>query len=431
MDIKKKLARLDPDETNKKENNKYKNKKYNKDMGKDYQIDSEEGTAGDLSFSILENDRISASIKKNKHGKHLVITAEYILDYQHGLYQLGKISDCCYDDHNILARKFFGYGYKKFLFIDTETTGLAGGTGTTAFMIGLGYFTDEKFVTKQLFMRDFHEEAAVLYTLKDFFDRFPVMISFNGKSFDLPLVSTRMVMNRFQKIKDKVHIDLLHEARRNWSHFDSCSLSRLEEKVLNVKRKNDVPGYRVPHLYFQFLKNDNYHQLAPVFNHNRIDIISLVTLLIKLLENHCPRIKKSQNLSSRVLFNLGQIYDGDKKTDISITFYEKALLKSDTVYLKTGIERKLSWQYKRKNNWEKATVIWEQMYNQGRGGLFPYRELAKYYEHQQKDYALAGKFTRQALDYICEKRNVINNYIEEKEKLEHRLQRLQQKQENR
>ena len=129
------------------------------------------------------------------------------------------------------------------LFLDTETTGLAGGAGTVAFLVGLGYFTGGGFAVEQVLMRDYGQENELLRTVSSVAGRFSVLCTFNGRTFDAPLLASRFVMNRLSARLPDVHADVLYPARRLWKlRLKSCTLSNLEEQLLHVKREDDLPG---------------------------------------------------------------------------------------------------------------------------------------------------------------------------------------------
>jgi uncharacterized protein YprB with RNaseH-like and TPR domain len=165
-------------------------------------------------------------------------------------------------------------------FLDTETTGLAGGSGTCAFLIGVGRITPTGFRVRQYFMRDFDEEASALAALEEDLAGAETLVTYNGKTFDLPLLETRFRMSRRKPPFAKLpHLDLLHGARRLWRlRYESCKLTALESEVLGMEREGDVPGFLIPPIYFDFVRNGLADRLAPVFHHNALDIVSLACL---------------------------------------------------------------------------------------------------------------------------------------------------------
>ena len=387
----------------------------------------------ELDSSFIK-DKLAGEIIENDGGDFYKREVHYDLNRNHGFYQIGEIFDHQSSDFKVLLDKEKKNIFKdkkikellsNFLFIDTETTGLMGGTGTLPFMIGAGYFQDDQFIVRQYFMRDYDDEYSLLLDLKNLISQNNYLVSFNGKSFDLPLLETRFVLNRMDKPESSYHFDLLHISRRVWNHLDSCSLGNLENEILDIYRKDDVSGNQIPKIYFKYLRKKDPLLVAPIFKHNLIDIVSLVILLKHLLEvynNSC-----NCQLSAYELYNLGHYWQKKKAIKKSIDFLEEARKKSKEYKLNEEIAKKLSWQYKRKENWIKAVLIWEKMVENDQGRLFPYRELAKYYEHQKKDFKKAKNYVKQAQVILRKKRILFNNFADEKEKLDHRLNRLVKK----
>src|SRR5581483_2632117 len=165
-------------------------------------------------------------------------------------------------------------------FLDTETTGLAGGAGTYAFLIGVGHATYDGFRLRQFFMRDFAEESSLLDSLEKYLAQFEVLITYNGKTYDQPLLETRFAMARRRHPFDRLrHLDLLYGARRLWKlRLESCRLIQLENQILGVEREGDLPGELIPYYYFEYVRTQQALRLVPIFHHNAIDILSLACL---------------------------------------------------------------------------------------------------------------------------------------------------------
>ena len=169
---------------------------------------------------------------------------------------------------------------ERWAFLDTETTGLAGGTGTYAFLIGVGSIDATGFRLRQFFMRDYSEEPSLLYRLAEHLSQFDVLITYNGKAYDQPLLETRFRMVRARHPFDRLpHLDLLFGARRLWKlRLESCRLMDLESRILGVEREGDLAGEMIPYFYFEFLRTKQAFRLVPIFHHNAIDILSLACL---------------------------------------------------------------------------------------------------------------------------------------------------------
>lgn len=174
---------------------------------------------------------------------------------------------------------------RRMVFWDTETTGL-GGPGTYVFLVGLGYLEDDTFVVRQHFIRSPDEERAMLHEIAASLPKWPTMTTFNGVSFDLPLLRARMKAHDVKMdLSDVLHCDLLYGARRLWQRrLPNCRLQTLEEHILDFRRQGDVPSAEVPSMYFDYLKSGDLSSLEGVFHHNVLDIISLAGLMVAMHE---------------------------------------------------------------------------------------------------------------------------------------------------
>jgi len=316
----------------------------------------------------------------------------------------------------------------QFIFLDTETTGLSGGTGTLVFMIGLGYQSDEGFHLVQLFMRDPSQEMAFLSALNHFLKSFEVVVTFNGKSFDVPLLNTRHILNGFSSpLKQMDHIDILPLARRIWrNRLSNRALSNLEIEILGVERTQaEVPGWMIPELYFDYLRTGDARPLAGIFYHNANDILSLAGLfyyLAKLLSN--PTADPA--LPGLDLAAIAKLYEELNELFTATQLYERSLDQGlpRNFYLETL--NRFALLYRRQGNWDSAIYLWKSAadYQQ----IEPCVELAKYYEHNQRDYIEANKWTQTALNLALKSElNPFNRRILIGE-LNKRLERLLNKQ---
>ncbi|QSQ15654.1 ribonuclease H-like domain-containing protein [Myxococcus landrumensis] len=173
-----------------------------------------------------------------------------------------------------------GVDYQRMLFLDTETTGLAGGTGTVPFLVGLAWFEGRSLRVHQLFLRKLGEEAPMLRVLAERMAASSCLVTFNGKSFDWPLLRTRFVLNRVKTPAELPHLDLLHCARRVFKHRGAGTrLVHMEEHVLGHRRVDDVDGSLIPDLYFRYLRGGDGSALTPVLEHNANDLLLLAALL--------------------------------------------------------------------------------------------------------------------------------------------------------
>ncbi|MDX1765025.1 MAG: ribonuclease H-like domain-containing protein [bacterium] len=308
------------------------------------------------------------------------------------------------------------------LFIDTETTGLSGGTGTYAFMVGIGFFDGGRFVVEQFLMRNQAEEAEMLALLGERLARSRFLVSFNGKSFDVPLLETRYILSRLDaELLQRPHLDLLYPARRIWKRsLQSCRLGNLETQLLGVERVGDVPGELIPGIYFDYLRTGNGSRLERVFYHNKLDILSMVTLtaLVNRLLSDSKAVCRSDGLEQ---YSLGRIHlERGSLPEAEAAFLE-ALRACPYGDREWEIVKHLSITYKRGKEWEKAVKAWQDMIAlDASRDIFPFIELAKYYEHQVKDYA-------RAIDYTLQAREVpfLSPMLEAE--MDHRIVRLQRK----
>ncbi len=311
-----------------------------------------------------------------------------------------------------------------FIFLDTETSGLAGGTGTYAFEVGVGRFTEDGFQLAQFFMRHPGEEPALLAGLTEFMHDMKAVVTYNGKSFDIPLLNTRYtLMGMSSPFENIAHFDLLPLARRLWRiRLESRTLSNVEGKILGVQRGDEeVPGYLIPDMYFDYLKTQDARPLAGIFYHNAIDILSLAALYshmaFLLHDPHSDQIHHGEDVVA-----LARFFESMEDIDQAQGLYERALSSDlqEDLYWDT-IER-YSFLLKRKGEWKGAITLWEQAAQNN--GLYAYEELAKYYEHQVKDLQTALGWTQQALEILKHQHIPAYEYHQWQEKLDHRINRL-------
>jgi len=313
------------------------------------------------------------------------------------------------------------------VFLDTETSGLAGGTGTFAFLVGVGRYTPEGFHLAQFFMRDPLEEPALLIALEEFLAPCQTIVSFNGKAFDVPLLDTRYTLQGWKSpFKGLAHVDLLHLARRLWrDRLPSRTLANLEVQILHASRTDEeIPGWMIPQMYFDYLRDGDARPLKRVFYHNAMDVVSLAALLnhtSALLEN-----PSAQPMSEYIdLAAVARLLDELGHTDKAAELYETCLnaglpeeIHNDTLY-------RLSLLHKHNNNYLAAIPLWEQA--AARRKIYAYEELAKYFEHHALDLNSALKWTQEALAFIDTSDLPSADIRQWKSEFKHRLQRLQRK----
>lgn len=315
---------------------------------------------------------------------------------------------------------------RRALFVDTETTGLMRGPGTHVFMVGIGLFLDDGFCVRQYFMPDYEHEGALLELLGQDLERREGLISFNGRSFDWPLIQMRYGLWGEQPPGpvDDPHLDLLLVSRRLWRRrLDSCSLSSLEGSLLGVRRTGaDVPGYLIPQLYLDYLREGRTRPMAGIFYHNQVDILSLVALAgrIGLLLHEPSSLMGDPHFDA---YSLGRLFERTGQTDRAIAAYRMGEESGREGEPQLARES-LSFLLKRLARDEEAVEIWEAELN--RDALYPYLELAKYYEHHLRDYERAKELTCSAIERVEAKafRLDAGRRRQVRGELEHRLSRL-------
>jgi uncharacterized protein len=312
-------------------------------------------------------------------------------------------------------------------FLDTETSGLAGGAGTYAFLIGAGRLGETGFHLAQYFMRDPIEEPAQLAAFASFLGSCSGLVTFNGKTFDIPILNTRFITNsELSPLKSIAHLDLLPLARRLWrDRLPSRSLGYLEEHILGARRtQDDVPGWLIPGLYFNYLQDGDARPLKSIFYHNAMDILSLAALLnfiATLIED--PIITKFDH--GMDIIAVAKLYEDLEKTDEAATLYAQSLDCSLPNQSRCEAIKRWSFLEKRRGNFEKALELWHQATSFAE--IYAFIELAKYYEHRLGDYNRALNLTDNALKII---KTDIYPHLERwrwKTELEHRQARLYRK----
>jgi len=290
-------------------------------------------------------------------------------------------------------------------FLDTEATGLSGGAGTYAFLVGVGGWHASGFCVEQFFMRDFHEETALLLALQERLTEVRLLVTFNGKSFDLPLLDSRYVISRLDRpLAQVTHLDLLHPARRLWKlRLGDCSLINLEKRLLGLWRENDVPGNLIPHLYFNYTRTGVGTGLRAILEHNRQDIQSLadLTLLVGriLLDDDAKEDLEPEELLSaaKYLQALGQ-------PSLSLEFNQTALQRTLPQGLRIEAMQRSARLFKTQKIYSQAVALWEGMISDSQEFQDEACEnLAIYFEHRARDLAKALDVTEYAIDRMkCE-----------------------------
>jgi len=370
---------------------------------------------------------VAGNFISTPRGEAFVVEETYGRDYFHGgvspysHFPLSTISQWA-NDSRIAEMPIY-----KYAFLDTETSGLSGGTGTYAFLVGVARFIDGNFVLKQFFLRDPSEEPAMLEALINFLAPCEGLVTFNGKSFDAPLLNTRYKLHRIPiPFKDYAHLDLLPLARRLWrDRLESRALKFLEEHVLGFTRSSEeVPGYEVPWLYFDYLRTGDARPLAGVFYHNAMDVVAMAALLghvSELLEDpYNGNVEHGMDFIA-----LGKLFEDLGRWEEAARLFERGLeFELNESDFGLAVKR-LSILQKRRGDMDEAIRLWEVAAKKGH--VYAHIELAKYYEHKLKDIKKAIKWAKSGRKEA--EKGEIPIYIRKHwlQEIDHRLARLERK----
>ncbi len=374
-------------------------------------------------------DVLSGEFVNTRRGEAFIHEEIYETDYRHGWAPLETQAPLTLMAAWAKDSRLLDMPLKAFAFLDTETSGMAGGTGTYAFLVGAGRFeksaSGRVFRLLQFFMRDPGEEPALLEALADFLAPCQALVTYNGKAFDAPLLKTRYTLHNIPiPFKDYAHVDLLHLARRLWrDRLPSRTLKYIEENVLDAPRTSEeVPGYEIPWLYFDYLRSGDASEMKGVFYHNAMDIVALAAMFSHTANMlHDPfdeRIRHGLDVIA-----LAKLHEDLDRWDMAARLYERGLempLNEDDFWKAV---RRLSVLQKRRGDLNEAVRWWQQA--AGQGHIYAHVELAKHYEHRVKNFVEAQKWARDALE-IVKSDGDIPEYVREhwQAELEHRLRRL-------
>ena len=291
-----------------------------------------------------------------------------------------------------------GFSLGDVVFLDTETTGLFGGAGSLAFLIGIGCFTEKGLIIEQYLMRDFDEEYPMLKSLLDRLKEFRVLVTFNGKSFDWPLLESRFIFSRLKATDwEDRHIDLLHLSRRLWSRcLENCSLSTIEKGILGLYREDDIPGYMIPKVYPEYLNTGDPAEMSRVLKHNEMDIAAMSALFL-----HISRLFQDPESrgDSFELLGIASELERNHKIQEAAKCYECCIRKARNQHIKAEAKKRYAYLMKRHFGPAEAMDVWEDI-AAGEGNMFvyPYVEMAKYLEHSMKDFQKALDCTEKAIE---------------------------------
>jgi uncharacterized protein YprB with RNaseH-like and TPR domain len=365
-------------------------------------------------------------------GRCLVIDRRYEADRRHGGVH---IRDCELSGSDVLTLLDPSLGARCFshtLFLDLETTGLSGGAGTVAFLVGCGYFDLGAFQIRQFLLTSFAGERALLAALAEFFEGTDLIVTYNGKTFDVPVMETRWVFHHMRMPLESVpHFDMLHPARRLWSSRlharaggpeyastragqdaeTGCKLTTLERVLFDVRRVEDLGSGEIPSRFFQFLRTGNPRPLEPVLEHNRIDLVSLAAVTARAAGLAKDGATACRDTAEALA--LGRIYDRAGALDRAESCYRHAS-SSGSGDIRGEALYRLGITYRRQQRFEEAAAVWRQLLalpaSAARGrkpDVAALRQcateaLAIYQEHRARDYFTARKLALWGLDQAGE-----------------------------
>ena len=422
------------------------------------------GAAADYTRAAVD---LGGALVQGAEGVVIVVDREYRADMLHGRMPIGAIADTIdqgVDALQVMARAWPAFAPppssgatagrpasappppafaaapanvsgRGLLFLDLETTGLFGGAGTQAFLVGCASIDGSSIRVRQFLLPGFEHERALLAEVQAFAAAHSSVCTYNGRSFDVPLMETRFLFHRVPCVFDGVpHLDMLHAARRLWKQRpltmgtpdpdeSSCSLAVLEKQIAGLHRVGDVPGYEIPSRFFQFVRDGNARRLEAVLEHNRLDLISLAAVLaraITLIESG-PSIAAT----AQEAYGLARVYERAGAYDNA----EAALLMAIGFAKRVGAEpelhaealRRLAWIRRRDRRPHEAAEAWQELAALPRCAAALRREakeaLAIHHEHRVKDLRTARQH---ALDLLMDA-------DAHHGRLRHRLDRLERK----
>jgi len=349
---------------------------------------------------------LGATIAKTTYGNHLSIRNWYAAP------QLPEVAAAALD---LLCRtqdaaksikwRAAAENPEKWLFLDTETTGLSGGTGTYAFLIGIAWWDSGGLQVEQFMMRDFSEEHSVLLELAARIAGRPVLVTFNGKTFDWPLLESRYLMTRCIRVPELgAHLDLLHPARAVWKlRLGSVRLVELERHVLDAvrlgwDRQHDVPSSMIPQFYFDYLRGRSPLPLAGVVRHNAMDLRGLAALFGKL--NSLLNCQHSEDTEALDLLGLSRYLqrrgDRSKAESTCVAARDRGL----PLPFDAQARRDLAQMAKRRGEHAAAALMWEELLKDGECRFMACEQLAVYHERRTKNFKKALEYARAALQAL-------------------------------
>jgi uncharacterized protein YprB with RNaseH-like and TPR domain len=370
--------------------------------------------------------------------RFLVVERMYVPGYRHGSMTLADglpPSDGVWPRLSLLANRACS---DRLLFVDLETTGIAGGAGTYAFLVGCAWFAGGTFRIRQFFLSSFTAERALLEALGDLGADAGTVVTYNGKSFDVPLIETRFALHRMTSpFGEMPHIDMLHPARRLWRTAErrrdvrqdvpcTCRLTTLEQQLCGYVREGDVAGFEIPARYFRFVHAGDPRPLAAVFEHNRLDLLSLALVTSRaaqLLEDGPAAAR-----TAREALGMGRLYErGGMIREAKSSFARAIGFDGADEDLRAEALRAYAVVSRRLRHYDDAADAWRRVLGLTACPRPIEREaseaLAVHHEHRRRDFVSARDFTMRLLN--------VDESVTRRQAATYRLARLEKKLESR
>jgi len=367
--------------------------------------------------------------QETPHGTTYIIETQYPGIHEHGSRRLNLLTDFESKSTAEIASdpSLEGMGLEDLVFLDTETTGLAGGAGTVVFLVGVGKFSEGDFRLRQYFLRDLGDEQAMLHAIESDLGSNAGFVTFNGRTFDIPLLEMRFTVGMRKRfpLTGWPHLDLLYPARRLWRRsLPDCRLNTIEREVLGVQRSgDDVPGELIPGLYLDYLRTGDSREMERVIYHNAVDILSLVRLTVEVMDRH--RADALSNLSAAEALGVARWHQSAGRSASAELAFRAAIESSDPVLRLEALRHHTAY-LKRLGQREQAVDGWKRWHKLKPDDPRPCIELAMYYEWHARDLDMGKNWAEVGLTCLSKweddwRSEEISN------DLQHRINRLKRK----
>ncbi|MEE8120902.1 MAG: ribonuclease H-like domain-containing protein [Anaerolineales bacterium] len=367
--------------------------------------------------------------QETPHGAAYIIETQYPGTHEHGSSPLSLLTPFESNSAAEIAAdpSLEGLSLDGLVFLDTETTGLAGGAGTVAFLVGVGKFVEGELRLRQYFLRDLGEEQAMLHAIEADLESSAGFVTFNGRTFDVPILEMRFTLGLRKRfpLTEWPHLDLLYPARRLWRRaLPDCRLNTIERQVLGVHRsEEDVPGELIPGLYLDYLRTGDSTDMERVIYHNAMDILSLVSLTVEVLGRHGT--DALSNLSASEALGVARWHQGAGRSGPAELAYRAAIESGDPIVRLEALRHHTAY-LKRLGRRDQAVDGWELWHTLESDDPRPCVELAMYYEWHVGDLDMAKTWAEIGLVCLSNWENDWR-YKEISKDLQHRIGRLKRK----